>query len=83
MLAIPSACFIVYGIESGGGIMHWHRVFDQLRSPDIDQENIGLIFKSDFLPLTDGTIVQRFLLSKNAKQLTQCFKVVALIFSLL
>ncbi|MDJ1258069.1 MAG: sodium:solute symporter family protein, partial [Candidatus Midichloria sp.] len=79
MLAIPAACFIVYGTESGGGIMHWHRVFDQLPKEvltiDLNKSNIWLFFSFilyNFLPETGGTYVQRFLLSRNSKQLVSC-----------
>ncbi|WHQ46477.1 MAG: sodium:solute symporter family protein [Candidatus Midichloria sp.] len=83
VVAIPAACFIVYGMESGGGIMHWHKVFDQLPKEmltlDINKENIGLFLSLifyEFLPQTEGTFIQRFLLSKNSGQLIRCLKAV-------
>lgn len=83
MLAIPASCFIVYGVESGGGIMHWHRVFDQLPQEmltlNLDKDNISLFLSLIFyglLPISTGTFVQRFLLSRNSKQLVNCIKVV-------
>ncbi|MDJ1258048.1 MAG: sodium:solute symporter family protein [Candidatus Midichloria sp.] len=83
MLAIPASCFIVYGIESGGGIMHWHNVFDQLPKEvlvfNINKDNVGLFLSLIFwglLPLTEGAFMQRFLLSRNAVQLTKCLKVI-------
>ncbi|CAK6536977.1 MAG: Na+/proline symporter [Candidatus Midichloria mitochondrii] len=83
MLAIPSACFIVYGMESGGGIMHWHRVWDQLPQDmlefNIDRNNIALFLSLilfSCIPQTEGTFIQRFLLTRNSKQLMQCIKAV-------
>lgn len=83
MVAMPAACFIVYGMESGGGIIHWHKVFDQLPQElltlSINKENIGLFLSLvfyKFLPQTEGTFIQRFLLSRNSNQLVRCLKVV-------
>ena len=81
ILAIPASCFIVYGIESGGGIMHWRKVFDQLPKEvlmlDFNKNNIGLFLSLIFyslLPLTEGTFIQRFLISRNSSQLMRCLK---------
>ena len=81
ILAIPASCFIVYGIDSGGGIICWHKVFNQLPKEmltlNLNKENIGLFSSLIFwslLPLTGGTFIQRFFLGKNSRQLTRCLK---------
>ncbi|MDJ1257991.1 MAG: hypothetical protein MRQ07_05000 [Candidatus Midichloria sp.] len=65
IIAIPAACFIVYGMESGGGITEYYRILTQLpiemKTPNFTQENIGLFLSLIFyslLPLTEETFIQ-------------------------
>ncbi|XVN40474.1 MAG: hypothetical protein RCO49_06615 [Rickettsia endosymbiont of Argas persicus] len=84
MLAIPATCFIAYGLESRGGIIYWHKVFEQLPkntlTPDINKENIVLFFSLilfSLLPKTRTPYIQRFLISRNSKQLVTCTRIIA------
>ena len=50
-----------------------------MKTLNFTQENIGLFLSLIFyslLPLTEGTFIQRFLLSKNSNQLTRCLKII-------
>ncbi|MDJ1258098.1 MAG: sodium:solute symporter family protein [Candidatus Midichloria sp.] len=83
MLAIPASCVIAYGMESGGGIVHWYRVWGQLPKEmitfNLNKDNIWLFLSFIFyslIPHAEGTFVQRFLLAKNDKQLVKCIGVV-------
>ena len=53
ILVIPASCFIVYGMESEGGIIHWHKVLDQLPREmlilSFNKDNIWLFCSLVFL----------------------------------
>lgn len=81
MIAIPITCAIAYhDIGEYNGIVQ--SLPKEMLTLNINKENIllfsGFIFYN-LLPQSCGTFIQRFLISKDTKQLTKCMKIVAIL----
>lgn len=81
MIAIPITCAIAYhDVGEYNGIVQ--SLPHEMSTLSINKENIllflGFIFYN-LLPQSCGTFIQRFLISKDTKQLTKCMKIVAIL----
>ncbi|MDJ1304900.1 MAG: hypothetical protein MRQ09_01495 [Candidatus Midichloria sp.] len=79
IVAIPLACSFAYR-EAGGHENIMSSLPKEMLSLNLTKDNIWLFLSLIFyslLPQTARTFVQRFLLSRDSKQLVRCIRIVA------